>query len=258
MKVIIAEDEPLAAERLERMLATTDRSIEVAGIAASGSECIKLLQQYPSIELILMDIELSDGNCFDIFHQVQINCPVIFVTSFDQYVLKAFETNSIDYLLKPVRLEDLAGSLAKYKRIKDHFTGTIVHRQLADIRCGLSSVNPQPHIIKNNFLVRTGTRYIPVQTTDISCFFVDGRLNYVETREYRKYPIDYSLDELEAMIDPQTYFRANRAHILHRRAVIKITKEQHGKLKVQLSSAFVQQVIVSKEKAKEFKTWMDR
>lgn len=254
MKALIIADEPLAVERLQRLLQETGAGITVCGTAQSISSAVQLIRTVPDAELIFMDIELSDGLCFSIFEQVQVNCAVIFTTSYAEYALRAFDANSIDYLLKQVRKEDLEHSLEKYRRMQQHFSATVVPEVAAAVRRELEQQQQYP----NTILVNQGQKIIPVDTADIAYFFVEGRLSFIITRNNMKYATGYTLDEIETMVDPALFCRANRAFIVHRGAVVTLHKTLNGKLRAMLVPPSRKELVISKEKAKSFKEWLGR
>ena len=254
MKALIIEDEPLAVARLERLLQETNAGITVSGTAHSVATAVALIQQEQDAAVIFMDIELSDGLCFDIFEQVQVNSAVIFITSYAEYALRAFEANSIDYLLKPIRKEDLERSLEKYRRMQQHFSAAALPAIADAVRRELEQ---QQHYT-GTFLVQQGQKIIPVDTGDIAYVYVDGRLSFFVTRSNLKYATGYTLDDVETKVDPSQFFRANRAFIVHRDAVTTIHKALNGKLRVMLEPPTKKELVISKEKARLFKEWLGR
>src|SRR3954471_16494817 len=219
MKVLIIEDEELGVERLTKHLKAIDPNIEIVGSAGSIKSSVQWLQTYSQPDLILMDIELSDGQSFDIFNQVDVKSTVIFTTSYDEYALKAFKVNSIDYLLKPVRKEDLKNSLDKYNALKKQFTSSSVF----SIENLLNELKIQTNkTFRYRFLVKQGQRLVSIETNDIAYFFADGRLCYFITWDKQKFVVDYNMDELETMLNPQQFYRANRGFIICIKAVAQI------------------------------------
>ncbi|MBE7170822.1 MAG: response regulator transcription factor [Williamsia sp.] len=256
MKVLIIEDEPLGVERLTKHLRAIDPGIDIVGSTGSISASVQWLQTNPQPDVILMDIELSDGQSFDIFTQVDVKSTVIFTTSYDEYALKAFKVNSIDYLLKPVRKEDLKNSLDKYASLKEQFNPPAPAFSIDTLVNELKSQNTKTY--RTRFLVKLGQRLVSVETKEIAYFYADGRLCYFKTWDKQKYVVDYNMDELEAMLDPQEYYRANRAFIICIKSVAQIHNYFNNKLKLDLTPSTEKEVLVSREKATEFKEWMGK
>jgi DNA-binding LytR/AlgR family response regulator len=256
MKVLIIEDEPLGVERLMKHLKAIDPNIEIVGAAGSIKASVQWLLANNQPDIILMDIELSDGQSFEIFRKIPVTSTVIFTTSYDEYALQAFKVNSIDYLLKPVKLEDLKNSLEKYKSFKRQFEippafniETLV--QELKIQQGKPLWRPR-------FLVKKGQRLISVETADIAYFFAEGRICYFKTFANLKYIVDYTMDELESLLDPGQFFRANRAIIVSIKCIDQMHHYFNGKLKLELRPDPEREVLISREKAPDFKEWMGK
>ena len=254
MKVLIIEDEALGVERLTKHLQSIDPEIELVGATGSISASVEWLRKNEQPDLILMDIELSDGQSFDIFQQVEVSSTVIFTTSYDEYALKAFKVNSIDYLLKPVKKEDLEASLEKFYRLKEKFSLPVA----VDMKSLVRELREQQTRTRSRFLVKQGQKLISIETSEIAYFFADGRLCYFKTWNRMKYVVDYTMDELEGMLDEQQFFRANRGFILSIRTVRQIHPYFNGKLKLELEPVPQQEVLVSRDKANSFKEWMGK
>ncbi|HEX2534335.1 MAG TPA: LytTR family DNA-binding domain-containing protein [Chitinophagaceae bacterium] len=257
MKLLIIEDEPLAAERLQRIVAEVDPSLEVTGTCRSVQSAVEYLQQHPAPDLLLLDIELGDGQCFEIFRQVEVTSFVIFTTSYNEYAFKAFETHSIDYLLKPIRRPDLQRALDKFRSLQQRVLATVAPDRLESLAAEINRTSPAPEYRKD-FLIRQGQRYIPVRTDDIALFYVDQRLTRLLTWRGVKLSISYTLEELEDLLDPAQFYRANRAFLVHKKAITRIRPATNGKLQLLLHPAPDRDVLVSKEKAPDFKKWMGR
>ena len=201
-----------------------------------------------------MDIELADGQCFEIFEIVDVQSAVIFTTSYDEYALQAFKVNSIDYLLKPVKREELKRAIAKYKKfqygLRDFHIN--IHSLISELK---SAQAPE---YRSRFLVKQGQRLVAVEVSDIAYFFIGDRLCYFKTWDKTKYVVDYTLEDLEAMLEPKYFFRLNRSVIAHLKAIDRIQTFFNGKLKLDLKPAFTDEVVVSRERAQAFKDWMGR
>jgi len=250
MKVLIIEDERPASKKLERLLKEIDAAIEIVEILESIEESTNWLLENPHPDLIFMDIQLNDGICFEIFENSNIKTPVIFTTAFNEYALKAFKVNSVDYLLKPIDAEELANALQKFR---------LIHKKdmdYAKIEHVLSQLQPKT---KERFLIKIGEHYKSIQTTDIHCFFIKERCNFINTGKGKDYAIDYSLDKAETFIDPKKFFRVNRDFIVNFSAIKDMIAYSSNRLKLILDGwPENEEILVSRERVAEFKIWMDR
>lgn len=260
MKVLIVEDEELAVKKLRRTLASVDDGAEVVGEADSIRAAVDWLQNRDAPDLILMDIELADGQSFEIFRQVQVQSPVIFITSYDEYALKAFKVNSVDYLLKPVQKEDLQQAIEKYKKLKAAYAGnTPTHPPLnvdALVQQLQAKLNDREY--RKRFLVKLGQKLVSVTVEDIAYFFSDGRLNFFRTNDNKKFVVDYTMDELATMLDPQRFFRISRSFFISVESVAQIHDYFGNRLMLTLQPASEKDAIVSREKVSDFKTWLGK
>ena len=226
MKVLIIEDEQPAAHKLIRLLEEADKQIEVIDVLASIEQTINWLAVHPGPELIFMDIQLEDGISFEIFETCKIQTPVIFTTAYDEYTLKAFKVNSIDYLLKPIAPDDLKAALDKFN---------VLHRQQANYSRLESIISQLQPKTKERFLIKIGEHYRSVQTLSIHCFFIMERNTFIQTDTGKTYPIDYSLDKIEQLVDPGQFFRINRNFIVNFSAIQDILIYSSGRLKIILN-----------------------
>ncbi|WP_256009238.1 LytR/AlgR family response regulator transcription factor [Desertivirga xinjiangensis] len=262
MRVLIIEDEPLAAEKLIKLLFEYDQNISILETIPSVDTAVSWLKNNDLPDLILLDIHLADGLCFDIFKQVQVKCPVIFCTAYDQYALRAFQLHSIDYLLKPVQYAKLEQSLQKMKDMLP--TGTsatlenpgVSENQINEIVDMIKSREPVSY--KSRFMVRSGARIRAVKTEDIAYFHSHDKLNLLVTKDGHSYPVDYSLDELIQMLNPQIFFHVNRKLIIHIDSAKEIHPYFKGRLKLVLEPILDEEVIISSQKTPLFKTWLDQ
>jgi two-component system LytT family response regulator len=258
LSVVIIEDEALAARRLGKMLADIDPSARVVAVLDSIEASVGWLAANPRPGLILMDIELVDGQSFEIFDRVAVDCPVIFTTAYDEYAIRAFKVNSIDYLLKPVAEKDLRQSLEKLGRLRGLFAEPDHARlQVASLLRELTA-GPQagPAAYRDRILVKQGQRLFSITTAEVAYFCTREKLNYVRVRDGRQYLVDYSLDELEKSLDPRQFFRANRQFIAGFGAVERVSLYFNGKLKVILNPVPEEDVVISRDKAAEFRQWL--
>jgi two-component system response regulator LytT len=250
MKILIVEDEKPAADRLARLLAQIDDTLSVMAVTETVEDTINWFQGNPAPDLIFMDIQLDDGLCFEIFENIEIKTPVIFTTAFDEYALRAFKVNSVDYLLKPVDKEALNKAIQKYR---------LVFKKDVDYSKFESLLNQFQPKTKERFLIKVGEHYKSVQITDINCFFIKERCNFINTRNGKNYAIDYSLDKAEKMLDPKKFFRVGRNFIINFSAIKDIIAYSSNRLKIIIDGWQDSEVIlVSRERVSDFKDWMDR
>ena len=250
MRVLIIEDEQPASQKLIRLIKEIDSSIEIAGIIESVEQATNWLCNNPHPELIFMDIQLEDGICFEIFENCTIKTPVIFTTAYNEYSLKAFKVNSVDYLLKPIVFEELKNAIEKFKT---------VHFQKVDFTKIESFINELQPKTKERFLIKIGEHYRSIQLSGINCFFIKERCNFINVDNGKIYAIDYSLDKIEDIIDPKMFFRVNRNFIVNFSAIHDIIAYSSNRLKIVLTNrAEKDEILVSRERVAEFKEWMDR
>ena len=253
MKVLIIEDEPLAAKRLQSLLTELDPNIQVVGVTDSIVESVGWLGQNILPDLIFMDIMLADGQSFEIFEKVNITAPVIFITAYDKFAIEAFKVNSIDYLLKPIEPEMLARALQKFETFANpvkYLTQTI--KSLME----LNNKNLGA-VYQNRFLVKSGAKFIPIPVSDIAYFSFSDKLSFLTTKDNTRLMIDYSLDELETLVDPGMFFRVNRQYITAVTAITLVHNYFNGKLKASVFPVIPEGIIISKEKSQAFKGWLN-
>ena len=252
MKVLIIEDEIPAAEKLERYLNRYDAEIEVLDKLNSVKSAVHWLKVNQSkTDLILLDIQLIDGKSFAIFDQVEVTVPIIFTTAFDEYAIKAFDVNSIAYLLKPITFDDLTVALDKYRRLRKKGSSELVH--MSDVLKSLSNTRAY----KSRFTVKIGEHIRSVTTDQIALFYADGRNAYIVNFNQRHLIIDYKLEELEDLLDPVVFFRANRTFIVSIHAIKDVLVYSNSRLKIITEQKLDKEIIVSREKVGAFKQWFD-
>lgn len=249
MKVIIIEDEKPAAEKLLKAIQKTNPSIEVMAMLNSVNGAVGWLQQNPIPDLLFMDIELGDGLSFKIFEKVTITSPVIFCTAFDEYWQEAFEHNSIDYLLKPVKQDKLETALNKYDKLKQHFTNSF--QQLQQWQHQNTATGH-----KKRFLVKRGTDYISIKTEDIAYFYATHKLVCMLDNKNQKFILDQSLTDIEKQLDTSQFYRVNRKYLVHLNAIKKIKTYPKSKLMIELDPPVDEEIIISQENTAAFKEWM--
>ena len=247
MKVVIFEDEVHNSERLIRLLQKCDQQIDVVAVIPSLSEGIKWMDQHNKVDLMLMDIQLSDSNCFELFKQANVKTPIIFTTAYDNFALQAFKVNSIDYLMKPIELQELKNALNKYEQLKPAQHNIDIAR-IADEFLKRDSAR---------FIGRLNNQLIYVKAKDIAYLqFVKG-VTYATTFSGEKMPLDYSLDQIEKMLDRNTFFRINRQFIIHIDAIKKIMAYYNSRLILQLQPQVDADVVISRERVVDFKSWLE-
>lgn len=252
MKVLIIEDEKLAANRLSKLLEQISNEIEVIGMLDTVESSVQFLKETPQPDLIFLDIQLGDGKSFEIFSKVKVNSHIIFTTAFDEYALKAYKYNSIDYLLKPLNKDEISFAINKYKNLAQPKTDQFDFENL------LSRVKQHGREFKGRFLVKRGQRLLSVTTDDVAIIFTREKIHYLKTFDETEYIIGSNLDELEVQLDPSMFFRANRQFIINYKAINSVFSWFDGKLKLALKPASYEEIIISRLKASEFKKWMSK
>ncbi len=258
MNVLVIEDEELAVFRLTELLLEVAPQVRVVQTTPSVEKSVAYLQTAPDLDLIFMDIELADGQSFEIFEQTTVLAPVIFTTSYDEYAIKAFKVNSIDYLLKPIRQTELAASLEKYGQLNRRSQSQPV--QVVSIDALVQQLRRQTQLTdyRRRFLVRHLSQWLPIDVSEIAYFQYEERVTLLRTLTGQKFSLDYKLDELEEMLDPALFFRANRQFIISVHSVQQIHSYFHHKLKLGLKPAPTDEVLVSRERATDFRKWMGK
>ena len=250
MKVLIIEDEILAAEKLAGLLISIDSTIEIMGKLQSVLESINWLHSQPDPDLIFMDIQLDDGICFEIFDAVKIKTPVIFTTAYDSYAIRAFQVNSVDYLLKPIEKEPLTKAIEKYKLIFEK--GDSSTQSVGDLSVQMVKS------YKTRFFVKIGNHFHSIPVDNIECFYIVERAVFFKTNNGKNYNLDYSLDQVQQLIDPEKFFRINRNYLIQINAIQDIYNYSSSRLGIKINGIDHLDLIVSREKVGEFKKWLDR
>ncbi|SDL09358.1 two-component system, LytT family, response regulator [Catalinimonas alkaloidigena] len=254
MHVLLIEDEAIAAEKLALLIHRHDPTITILATLDSVKSAVVWLRANPAPDLIFLDIHLSDGQSFDIFQQVEVHVPIIFTTAYNEYAIKAFEVNSIDYLLKPIKPEDVARGLEKYESIRQEWQqqSPFHYQELAEL------INkPTQAAYKQRFLVKVGTKMFSIHVDEIAYFYTADKTVYLMTRDGRHIPIDYYLDQLANLLDPQVFIKANRQYILRHDAIESMHTYSSSRVKVKLIPEEPREVIISTDKVPQFKEWLD-
>ncbi|KUG08343.1 LytR/AlgR family response regulator transcription factor [Solirubrum puertoriconensis] len=256
MNVLLLEDEYPAAERLQRLLAQAAPDAQVVAHCDTVAGAVEWLRTHPEPHLILADIHLADGISLDVFDQLVVTTPVIFTTAYDQYALQAFKTHSVDYLLKPIKLAELQTALQKLRQWHSPALAAseVAQRLQSLLNTNTQSAAPQP---KTRFLVRQGEQLLPIQATDIAWFQSRNETVTLVTHLGQRYLVDYTLEQLEQLLDAKQFFRLNRQFIAQLSAVQRLHPWFNGKLKLDLQPAPNDEVIVSREKAAAVKNWLE-
>ena len=250
MNCLVVEDEKVAAERLVGLIKKYDPSIVISEILQSVENAVRWLNTHQAPDLIFMDIQLADGLSFEIFEQTLVKTPVIFTTAYDEYALKAFKVNSIDYLLKPIDLGELKNAIDKFK--ENNSVKEIPAQVFDNIMHSLTNN------YKNKFVIKVGEHIKVFTTKDIQCFYSMEKYTFLRNNSGRDYAISYSLDQLEDLLDPAFFFRINRNFIISSSAISDIISYSNSRLQVKLLSNTSDELIVSREKVQDFKNWLER
>ncbi|RMD75216.1 MAG: DNA-binding response regulator [Bacteroidetes bacterium] len=247
MRVLIVEDEPAAARRLEKMLREVAPDAEVAEVLDSIEGVVAWWQTHEPPDLVLLDIHLADGSSFEIFDQVAVSAPVIFTTAYDQYAVDAFRVNAVDYLLKPIKREELQRAIERYRQ-QTAAAPLVDYRELARAMRG--------EAYPRRFLIRRGQTIKVVGMDEVAYFYTEDKITFLTTKEGRRYPIDYSLEKLEEMLDGARFFRINRQFIISIDSIREMYAYSKARVKVELVPPTDHQTIVSTERSPHFKRWL--
>ncbi|MCF0060467.1 LytTR family DNA-binding domain-containing protein [Dyadobacter chenwenxiniae] len=250
MNVVIIEDEARTARQLERMLRKYDPNIKLSATLPSVKEAVSWFNESPLPDLVFMDIHLEDGLAFRIFEQISLTVPIVFTTAYDEYMLKAFKVNSIDYLLKPVDYDELAASIEKFRNLRPEQPNMNSLFRLIEARQSAS--------YRERFMITIGHKIWSIDVSNVAYFFSEEKATTLVTIDDKHYPVEYSLDQLLTMVDPNHFFRINRQFLVSRRAIQHIHVYSVGRLKVDLIQSPKQDVFVSMSRLSEFKDWLGR
>ena len=255
MKVLILEDEFPAAERLKTLIIAVDPEIEIVEVLASISEATRWFETNTQPDLILADIQLADGLSFELFENIAVRSPIIFTTSFDEYALKAFKVKSIDYLLKPIKQVELSTALKKFREMQSSYATAEYALRMESL---VDLMLHQTKKYKTCFLVKQQEELVQVHQQNIAYFYASKRHVCLVDKHGKQFLIDYTLEQLQAMLDPRVFFHLNRQFIAHLSSINKIHTHFNGALKLELLPKSSEEVIVSRDKAKSFKDWLEQ
>jgi two-component system, LytTR family, response regulator LytT len=251
ISTLIIEDEEPAGLRLKNLLTSLDQDIEIPAILDTVQSAVNWLENHPQPDLIMLDIQLGDGLSFDIFRKVKVNSYVIFTTAYDEYAIKAFELNSIDYLLKPVDETKLALSLAKYRKLSSI-------SQSVDIGKLLETIELKNDKFKKRFVVSIANKIKVVNTSEAAYFYSKEKSTYLCTYDNRHYPVDFSLDNIELMLNPEHFFRINRQHLVSFKSIAKIDILSKSRIKIETNPPSDEEILVSSARTSDFRQWLDK
>lgn len=251
MRAIIIEDEKFAADRLEKMIQDVDPGIQIVSKLGSVQDSVKWLNSN-TCDLIFLDIQLSDGLSFSIFDKLTIKTPIIFTTAYDQYAIKAFELNSVSYLLKPIRKNELQESLTKYNELKSAFS--------IDFENLLEGIQGKQNAYKKRFLIQVGEKLKKIETNDIAYFYALEKNVFIKTYQNKSIALDYTLDALEDILNHEQFFRINRKYIVNMEAISEMFAYSRGRVKLNLNPPVDDELdaIVSIERSPKFKSWINQ
>lgn len=251
MNILIVEDEPLAASQLAAHISVLEPTTQVLAVCDTVKSTVEWLQSHAPPDLIFLDIHLGDGLSFAIFNELQLSCPIVFTTAFDQYALQAFQVNSIDYLLKPINKEDLKRTLGKWRQLTQSSASPISTQVLDEIRASLKEEK-----YKERFLVKVGV-HLRIVTVEEVCFFYSfEKGTYAKLNDGKDYLLDQSLEMTEAQIDPKAFFRINRKYLVALKSIQEVVVHSNSRLKLSLNQSQANDLIVARERVSEFKVWL--
>ncbi len=250
MNILIVEDEPLAAKQLSTLITELKPQANIVAICDTIKSTVNWLKNHTTPDLAFFDIQLGDGLSFEIFQQVEISIPIVFATAYDQYAIKAFRVNSIDYLLKPIQVKDLALALEKFNKQKMRYN-TIDEKLINE----MNNLLRKP-AYKARFIVKIGNTLRIVDVSDVLYFYSFEKGTYIKTHDKKDYLIDYSLEAIEQEIDPEVFFRINRKHIVALKSIKKIHQHSNSRLRLELAIPSEEEFLVARERVKDFRKWI--
>lgn len=253
MNILIIEDEKLAAQRLASLISDEVADANIIDIITSVEKAIAWFKSNVPPDLIFLDIQLSDGLCFNIFKETEVNSPIIFTTAYDAYALKAFELNSVDYLLKPIKLEKLKLAIGKYEKLRNTFSSSQLN---FDVQKLVETIQGSKRDYTSRFLVNKGNSLVIIDVSDIAYFHAEDKMVFITTFDNKKYLINNTLDKLEKSLEPKKFFRTARQFLVTAKAINKIHNYFNYKLKLDLQPPPETDVIVSKARVSDFKEWL--
>jgi len=249
-KIVIVEDEKYAVKRIQTILDEIPEEFETVKIIDTVKDAIQWFTVSPAPDLVFMDVNLADGSCFEIFEKIEARFPIIFVTAFDQYAIQAFKVSGIDYLLKPIKKDDLSQSIDRFRTLYKKNNPNVDYTMLAK---EINGLHPD---FQKRLLVKYGSKYVAVEITEVAYFYADSKSTFLCTFEDRHLPVDQTLDELSGMLDPGLFFRINRKMIIHYKSINSMIAYSRSRIKLNLSPSLKEDIIVSTDRTPGFKTWL--
>jgi len=249
-KILILEDEKLNSERIKRLILKIRPDAEIIDVLPSVKKAVSWLSENQCPDLIMMDIQLADGLCFEIFNLASVTCPVIFTTAYDEYAIKAFKYNSVDYLLKPIEKNELEAAIIKFENSVQYSTS-----QQPKIEELLAYIQPKEY--RQRFLIPYRDGYRKINTEDVAYFYSNMNINYAKLFNGEEVTVSQTLETLEQELDPKNFFRANRQYIIHVNSIENVHNFFNGKLKLKIKQNKDEDIVVSRTKASSFKLWLD-
>jgi two-component system, LytTR family, response regulator LytT len=250
MQILILEDEEQALNRLQKLIAEVVPDAIVAGYAVSVQGAVEWLENNVMPDLIFMDIQLADGNSFQLFNKVKINCPVIFTTAYEDYALQAFKVNSVDYLLKPIDKMDVKRAIDKLKLLQGSRSFTVDYSQI------LKTIQPPEKKYKDRFIIKLGDTIKSISLPDVAYFYTENKANFVCTNDGKRFPVDFNLDQIEQMVNPKNFFRINRQFIIGHHAIEEMKAHTRSRVIVKLSPPSKLDTVVAIDRATDFRNWL--
>ena len=248
MKAIILEDENRAVNHLKRLIGLVSKDVDIIGTFETVRDALNYLQQGPDLDLIFSDVQLADGTSFEIFSRIKLDCPIIFTTAYDTYAIEAFNANGLDYLLKPIEEERLRRAIEKAGK----FSSNAALENLLNL-----TIRQETRSYKSRFMVRVGEKIRTIMTEDVLAFYSYEKTTFLHTGTHRNYIIDYSLEELENMLDPKKFLKINRKYIVSIKPSPLIYSWPNNRLKIDIEGLDDPKIVVARERVREFKNWLD-
>ena len=250
MNILIIEDEEPAVQRLKKILLEVEPESKILDVLVSVRSAIEWFKTHAAPDIILLDINLADGSSFEIFSVINVESPIIFITAFDEFAIQAFKLNSVEYLLKPVKKEELVAAINKYKKLHSS------NSSMPDLKILIDTIQKKQEPFKKRFLIRYGEHIKAIDTKQVAYFYTEEKINFLKTKDDHTYPVEYNLDKLETMLDPDRFFRINRQFIISIDSIVEMFSFSKSRVKVNLKPAIKMDTVVSTERSPHFKEWL--
>ncbi len=250
MNILIIEDEEPAVQRLKKILLEIEPESKILDVLVSVRSAIEWFKTHAAPDIILLDINLADGSSFEIFSVINVESPIIFITAFDEFAIQAFKLNSVEYLLKPVKKEELVAAINKYKKLHSS------NSSMPDLKMLIDTIQKKQEPFKKRFLIRYGEHIKAIDTEQVAYFYTEEKINFLKTKDDHTYPVEYNLDKLETMLDPDRFFRINRQFIISIDSIVEMFSFSKSRVKVNLKPAIKMDTVVSTERSPHFKEWL--